>query len=131
MKLANLSKGVVLGLTILLATSLFAANSNKGQLATLNAITVNGKALPAGNYNVEWTGTGSNVQVNILKGKEVVATAPASLVTLAQSSDSNAAVAKDNGDGTRTLSQIRFGGKKYALQFGGDDSSMEASGSSK
>jgi len=127
---ANISKGLVLGLSLLLATSLFAATSNKGSLSTLSAVNVNGKSLPAGNYAVEWSGTGSNVQVNILKNKDVVASAPATVVKLDQSSDANAAVVKTNEDGSKALSQIRFGGKKFALQLG-DESSMEASGSTK
>jgi len=130
MKIAHVSKGLLLGLTLLLATSVFAANRNQGSLSTLNNVTVNGKSLPAGDYSVKWEGTGSNVQLNILKGKTVVATAPARVVTLDQSSDADAAVVKANGDGSKALAEIRFSGRKYALQLS-DDNSMEASGSSK
>ena len=129
MKLANISKRLLLGLTLLLATSVFAVN-NKGSLSTLNPVTVNGKSLPAGDYSVKWEGAGSNVQLNILKGKTVVATAPARLVTLDQSADGDAAVVKDNGNGSRSLAEIRFSGKKYALQLS-DEGTMEAGGSSK
>src|SRR5262249_46949258 len=106
------------------------ANKNQGSLSTLNAVTVNGKALPAGDYSVKWEGTGSNVQLDILKGKDVVASTPARLVNLEQSSDGNAAVVKDNGDGSKSLAEIRCGGKKYALQIS-ESGGMEANGSSK
>lgn len=130
MKLANVSKGLLLSMTLLLTTSLFAANKNQGSLSTLSAVTVNGKALPAGDYSVKWEGTGSNVQLNIFKGKEVVATAPARLVNLDQSASGDAAVVKDNGNGSKSLAEIRFSGKKYALQIG-DEGTMEAGNSSK
>lgn len=130
MKFANVSKGLLLGLTLLLATSLFAA-SNKGSLQTMSDVTVSGKTLPAGEYSLQWEGTGSNVVLNILKGKTVVATTPARLVDLNQSPSSDGAVIRSNDDGSRSLAEVRFGGKKYALQIGGESASAEAGGSSK
>jgi len=130
MKSTNVSKGLLLGLTLLLATSLFAA-SNHGSLQTLSAITVSGKTLPAGDYSVNWDGTGQNVQMNIMKGKKVVATAPATLVDLSQPASSDAAVIKSNEDGTKSLAEVRFGGKKYALQVGQGSGSGEGNTASK
>jgi hypothetical protein len=130
MKYANVSKGLLLGLTLLLATSLFAA-SNHGSLQTLSNVTVSGKTLPAGNYTVNWDGTGQNVQLNIMKGRKVVATAPATLVDLSNAPSADAAVIKDNGDGTKSLAEVRFGGKKYALQIGQNSGSGEGSTASK
>ncbi len=130
MNYKNTVKGLLLGLTVLLATSVFAA-SNKGSLETLSSITVNGTTLPAGSYQLKWEGTGSNVQLNILKGSKVVATTPARLVDLQQSPNQDQAVMKNNGDGSKSLSEVRFGGKKYALQVGGEANSAEMSGSTK
>ncbi|HXZ42602.1 MAG TPA: hypothetical protein VEG68_17820 [Terriglobales bacterium] len=130
MKFVNVSKGLLLGLTLLLATSLFAAN-NKGSLQTMSDLTVSGKTLPAGEYSLKWEGSGSNVQLNILKGNKVVATTPARLVDLSQTSNSDAAVIKSNGDGSKSLAEVRFGGKKYALQIGEESGSAEMAGSSK
>jgi len=130
MKFANVSKGLLLGVLLLLATSVF-ASSNKGSLQTMSDLTVNGKALPAGDYSLQWEGTGSNVQVNILKGKKVVATTPAKLVDLNQAANNDSAVVKANGDGTKSLSEVRFSGKKYALQIGDESANAEASGASK
>lgn len=126
----NLSKGLLLGLTLLLATSVFAA-SNKGSLQTLNAITVNGKTLPAGDYSLKWEGTGSNVQLNIMKGSKVVATTPARVVDLKQSPSQDQAVVKNNDDGSKSLAEVRFGGKKYALQIGEEANTAEMNGSTK
>ncbi len=116
MKLSRVSKGLVLGLALLLATSVFA--SNTGSLNVQEAITVSGKQLPAGDYKVKWDGTGSNVEISIVKGKTVLATAPARLVDLKESSPSDAAVVRKNDNGSRSLSEIRFSGKKFALALG-------------
>jgi hypothetical protein len=130
MKIRNVSKGLLLGLTLLLATSLFAAgDSNKGSLQTLGAVTVNGTNLPAGDYSVKWEGTGSNVQLTILKGKKVVATTPAHLVDLGSPASADSAVVKSD-NGTRMLSEVRFGGKKYALQIGEESGSGASGGGS-
>jgi hypothetical protein len=130
MKFANVSKGLLLGLTLLLASSLFAA-TNKGALTTMSDVTVSGKTLPAGSYSLQWEGTGSNVQLNILKGKTVVASTPAHLVDLSQSAGADAAVIRSNDDGSKSLAEVRFSGKKYALQIGGEAGTMESAGSSK
>jgi hypothetical protein len=129
MKFANVSKGLLLGLALLLATSVFAA-SNKGSMELLNPVTVSGKQLPAGDYSVKWDGSGPNVELNILRGNKVVATTPARLIDLTQTPSSNAAVVKSNDDGSRSLAEIQFGGKKYALAIG-QETAMDGSGSSK
>jgi len=133
MKAGNISKGLLLGVTLLLATSLLAVGeSNKGSLQTLSAVTVNGTNLPAGDYLLRWEGEGSNVQLSILKGKKVVTTTPARVVELAAAPSTDSAVVTSESNGTRTLSQVRFGGKKYALQIeGGSGGGESMSGSSK
>jgi hypothetical protein len=130
MKFANISKGLLLGLALLLATSAFAA-ANKGSVQFLSPVTVSGKQLPAGDYSVKWDGNGPNVELNILQGNKVVATTPARLIDLSQKPDSDAAVVRSNADGSRSLSEIHFGGKKYALAVGSESASMDGSGSSK
>jgi hypothetical protein len=130
MKLANISKGLLLGLALMLATSVFAA-ANKGSIQLLDSVSISGKQLPAGDYSVKWDGNGPNVELNILKGNKVVATTPARLIDVTQKSDRDAAVVKSNDDGSRSLSEIHFAGKKYALAIGSESASMDGSGSSK
>ena len=127
MKFANISKGLLLGLSLLLATSVFAANThnNKGALQLQNSVTISGTTVPAGDYAVKWEGTGSNVQLNILKGSKVVASSPARLIDLEQSSDRDSTVLKSNGDGSKSLSEIRFNGKKYALAIGNESANAD------
>ncbi|HZR55480.1 MAG TPA: hypothetical protein VFA74_01285 [Terriglobales bacterium] len=129
MKITNLSKSLVLGMALLLTTSVFAAN--KGSLQVMDTVTVNGQSLKAGDYNLKWDGTGTNVQLSILKGGKVVATTPAQVVNLQSSPNNSAAVLKNNPDGSRSLSEIRFGGKKYALAIGGEAAQTDSNNSTK
>jgi len=116
---------------VMLATSAFAAAANKGSMQLLDPVTVSGKQLPAGEYSVQWDGSGPNVEVNIMKGKKVVATTPARLIDLSQKPARDAAVVKNNDDGSRSLAEIHFGGKAYGLAIGTESASMDSSGSSK
>jgi len=129
MKFANISKGLLLGLALLAATSVFAA-SNKGSVQLLDPVTVSGKQLPAGDYSVKWDGNGPNVELNIMKGSKVIATTPARLIDLSQKTTGDAAVVKSNEDGSRSLTEIRFGGRKYALAIGQETASMDGSSNS-
>jgi hypothetical protein len=129
MKSSQLSKGLLLGLALLLATSAFAAN--KGSLQVSDPVMVSGKQLAPGAYTVEWEGNGPNVELNILQGKKVVATMPARLIDLNRSADGDSAVVRKNDDGSRTLAEIRFAGKKYALALGNESAKAEAGDSTK
>jgi hypothetical protein len=128
MKFATISKSVVLGLAVLLASSAFAAS--KANLNLQNPTTINGTKLKAGEYRLEWDGTGPNVEVSIRQGKNVLAKVPAKIVDLNTAASNDAAVVKMNGDGTSTLAGARFQGKKYALEIGESGDGMQA-GSSK
>lgn len=122
---------MVLGVAFL-ATSAFAAASNKQSLQISHSITVNGTTLKAGEYRLEWEGAGPNVELNIKQGKNVVAKVPARVVELPENSANTAAVTKDGGNGMSALSGIRFEGKKFALEIGDSATSdMPTSGSTR
>ncbi|PYX94612.1 MAG: hypothetical protein DMG71_11975 [Acidobacteria bacterium] len=116
MKLSTISKGLLLGLALVLATSAFAGD--KGVFQIQGPTVVSGQSLPAGEYQAKWRGSGSNVELSILKGKKVVATVPAHMLELKDSSSQDSAVVRKNDDGSRSLSELRFAGKKYALALG-------------
>lgn len=128
MKFATVSKNVMLGLALLLASSAFAAT--KGSLQISHPVTVNGTQLKPGDYKVEWDGSGPNVEVSILQGNNVIAKTPAHVVDLSTAPNGNAAITRTNSDGSSSLSGVRFGGKKIALEFGEASDGMQA-GSSK
>jgi hypothetical protein len=128
MKFATVSKSLVLGLALLLASSAFAGT--KANLQLSNPVTLNGTTLNAGDYKVQWEGSGPNVEVSILKGKNVVAKVPAHVVELQAAAPSDAAVTRKNDSGPNTLAGLRFEGKKIALDLGEASDGMQA-GSSK
>ena len=109
-------------------SSAFAAS--KANLTLNNPTSINGTSLKAGEYKLQWDGNGPNVEVSIMQGKKVVAKVPAKVVDLNQSSANDAALLKQNSDGTTTLAGARFQGKKFALELGEASDGMQA-GSSK
>jgi hypothetical protein len=124
MRVAKISKGLLLGLALLLATSAFAAN--QGSLQVSDPVTVSGKQLAAGEYTVKWEGTGPNVELNILRGRNVVATVPARMIDLDRKPKRDSAVITVNGDGRKSLNEIRFSGKKYALAINAESAKAES-----
>jgi len=128
MKFATVTKSLVVGLALTLASSAFAAS--KANLTLNNPTSINGTSLKAGEYKLQWDGNGSNVEVSIMQGKKVIAKVAAKVVDLNQSSANDAALLKQNSDGTTTLAGARFQGKKFALELGEASDGMQA-GSSK
>jgi hypothetical protein len=121
MKVSKISSGLLLGLTLLLATSASAATNsskNKGSLNIQEPVTVNGTRLAVGNYKVTWQGAGADVELNIIQFHKVVATVPARLVVLPFPARSDRYGTGELEDGTTSLSSIGFYGKKYELAIG-------------
>jgi hypothetical protein len=127
MKCATVSKGLILGLALMLASSAFAAT--KGSLLISDPVTVNGTKLKPGDYKLQWEGSGPSVEVSIVQGKNVVAKVPAHVVDLSTPASNSAAITRTNEDGTTSLAAIRFEGKKFALELG--DAGDGMGGSSK
>jgi hypothetical protein len=128
MKFATVTKSAVMGLALLLASSAFAAS--KATMTLNHPTTVNGTQLKAGDYKLEWDGSGPDVQLSIVQGKNVIAKVPAKVVELNTKAANDAAVLKDNGNGTTSLTEARFAGKNFSLKIGQVDDGMQA-GSSK
>jgi len=129
MKFATVSKMLVLGLGLLLASSAFAAN--KASLQLSNPVTVKGTTLKPGDYKLQWEGDGPNVELSIIQGKSVITKVTAHVVELQTAAANDAAVTRSDGSGPSSLEGIRFQGKKFALDLTESGESMQASGSSK
>lgn len=125
MKFATVSKSVVMGLALLLASSAFAAT--KANLHLSDQTMVNGTKLKAGDYKLEWDGAGPNVEVSIVQGKNVVAKVPAKVVELTTPAQGDAAVTEAGQDGATVLTAARFNGKKFALDLEGSSDGMTGS----
>jgi len=124
MKFATVTKSLVMGLALLLATSALAGT--KASLTLQNPVTVNGTTLKPGDYKLQWDGSGPNVEVSIMQGKTVITKVPAKLVDLSFPAANNAAVITNSSDGTRSLAGARFEGKKFALELGESNGGMQA-----
>ena len=124
MKTSNFANKLMVGVALLLATSAFAAN--KGSLQVQEPLNVNGTRLAPGDYKVQWDGTGPSVELSIMQGKKVVTKVPAHVIDLSSASPSDAAVVKNNGDGTKSLSEVRLSGKKFALAVGEEAAKADA-----
>lgn len=123
MKFATVSKSLLMGAALLLATGAFAATA---KMELNNPTTISGTKLKPGNYKLQWDGTGPNVEVSVVKGKDVVAKVPAKVVDLSTPAQ-NDALLYSASDGN-TLSGIRFAGKTFGLDL---TSSGDGGGSSK
>jgi hypothetical protein len=128
MKLSTFSKSLLPALALLLATSAFAANkANEGLFTVFDPLTVSGHQLAPGQYKLRWDGTGSSVELMILSQGKLVATVLAHMVELGKAELRNGTEANKNADGSLSLSQIDFAGKKYALAFGNESAATESS----
>jgi len=128
MKFTTVSKTLLMGLALTLASSAFAAS--KANLTLNNPTSINGTKLKPGDYKLEWEGSGPSVEVSIVQGKKIVTKVPAKIVDLDKAPSNDAALLKQNSDGSTTLSGARFQGKKFALELGESSDGMQA-GSSK
>ena len=115
MNTKNIAKGLLFGASLLLASAAFAGE--KASVKVYEDVKLNGKTIPAGKYDLTWEGTGSNVQVSIVKGKEVVATVPAQLEAAKSSPASTGYSTRTEGDGSKSITNVFFAGKKYSLNL--------------
>jgi hypothetical protein len=116
------------GTSLLFTASAFAGNGSKKSLHFDTSVTVEGKPLPAGDYKFEWSGTGPDVKVNILKGKETVASVSARVVSVPAANKQDGYSATAAKDGSRSLTTLFFSGDKYDLEVGEASAASAAPG---
>jgi hypothetical protein len=126
MKLSIRFKQLLPMLALLLSTSAFAAN--KGSFSIITSATINGHQLAPGDYQAKWDGTGPAVQVSILSNGKLVTTVPARLVELSSPGPDNAVGLNQHDDGSWTVREIYFAGKKYELDLSGTAAATEPTG---
>ena len=98
--------------TLGLCAGLFAKDKNEGKFTLVDSIQVGSNQLKPGEYKAIWDGTGPDVQVKILQGKNVVVTVPAKLVDESSGQDS-VTVSNPN----KSLQEINFRSLHKALVF--------------
>jgi hypothetical protein len=128
MKLTKL-RTFAIGASLLFASGAFAGDGNKGKLRLIEPVTIEGKQVKAGEYNVQREGTGADLKLVISKGKETIATVPAHQVEEQSRNRSEAYGSRTEADGSKTLTSIFFAGNKYDLQAGQDQAAQTPNGS--
>ena len=118
MRKAKFAAGL-LTFSLMFAGGAIAGNTNKTTLKFGETVTVAGKQLPPGQYNVEWAGTGSDVELNISNGKGPVAKVPAQIVPLEKALSGSGYSTDADQAGNRVLTGIFLGGKRYELSITG------------
>jgi hypothetical protein len=126
MKLSKISLSLI-GSALLLSSAALAGDSNKGSLQLYEKVNIEGKPLNPGKYTVTWEGTGPNVQVTVLQGKQAVATFPAHVTEQATRNAEDAYGSAAETDGTRSLTAIYPNGKRFSLEIGQVAASQAAS----
>jgi len=117
MRKTKLTPGL-LTFSLLLATGTIAGNTNKGTLQVDETVTVGGKPLPAGRYQVEWTGTGPAVELSISNGRDTLAKLPAQILPMKKAYAQSGYSTNTDQAGNKALTEIFFAGKKYELSIG-------------
>ncbi len=115
MKTKHFAKGLLFGAALVLASAAFAGE--KASVKLYDDVKVNGKTLPAGKYDLSWEGSGANVQLSIHQGKETIATVPAQSAATNSAPTSTGYSTKKEDDGSKSLTNVFFAGKKYTLNL--------------
>ncbi len=105
------------GTSLLFSASAIAGNGKK-TIHFERSVTLEGTTLPAGDYKFEWTGTGPDVKVNVIKGKETVASVSAHIVPTNVSYKQDGYSSTAGKDGSAAVSTIFFSGDKFDLELG-------------
>lgn len=106
---------VIVALMLIAPVLLLAAPKNSAKVTFTETVTINGSAVPPGDYHVVWQGTGPSAEATFLQGKKVLASAPATLVN-AKSEYDGAIETKDGNDNSKVLEAIDWSDR--SLRFG-------------
>lgn len=120
MRFAKYSIGLMLAMCISL--SAFAKDKNEGKFSLSSPAQVGSTQLQPGDYKVTWDGSGSDVQVKILQGKNVVATTSAKLVQKEQPAPYSAVTLSTPTNGAASVNELTFDKRKESLVFGSAES---------
>lgn len=109
-----------------LTTAAFAGNNKMHYVSVAHDVQLNGKTLPAGDYYVKYDTSGPTAQVTFLKNGKEVASANGQVKQLDSAPEYNQIVTQD-GNGTKTLSEIDFAKTKTGVTF--EASALSGAGS--
>ena len=104
-------------LALLSPVGALARDKNQHSVVIPDSMQVGSVQLEAGNYKVEWQGTGPDIQVNFVRNGKTVATVPGTL----NANDNHVvqdAIVTDTASSTNKLKEIDFGRDKESVTFG-------------
>ena len=122
MKASRLSASLFV-VSLLLPAAILAGTTNKKTLHLFDTVTVEGKTLAPGDYRIQWNDAGPNVQVDIVRGRDTVATVPAKIVTAGSKNQQDGYTLKPTENGGQGLVSVFFSGKDYTLEIQPDAAS--------
>jgi len=116
---------LIMAFAMLLPVSALAREKNQGQLKLYDPAQIGSTVLKAGTYTVRWTGSGPQVQVNVLKNKETVATTTGTLKDESNLHQDAVVLNKTNGSAaSEEVAEIDFASRKQALVLTPDTSNQ-------
>ena len=121
MKASRFTLGAIA--VVLLSVSGWASDRMKANIQIYKTVNVGSTQLAPGEYQLTWTGTGTNAEAIFLQGKKVIATVPAQ-VTEERSGYSSPALRTDSVSNTLTGVEL----PKVSLSFTSDNSIPANSG---
>ena len=109
-------------LAVTLATSFmatqYAVAQNAGTVKLAYSASLVGKQVAAGEYKVAWETHSPEAVVTLTQKKKMIATVPAKWVDRDAKYETNSVLYSTNPDGSYTILEMRFAGRKGALVFG-------------
>lgn len=110
---------VAIAAVIVLSMSLnsFAKDKNETRVTFSEKVQVGSTEVKPGDYKLQWDGNGPDVQVKVVKGKDVVATVPAKLLANTSKQGGDAIQTRANAN-EKQLEQVDFAGGRQSLVFG-------------
>jgi len=117
----------IVALMLMAPVALLAAPKDSASITFTETLTVNGTAVPPGDYHIVWQGTGPSVEATILQGKKVVASAPATLVN-AKTQYDGAIETSDGSNNSKVLEAIDWSNR--SLRFGQTNASSPGTSTS-
>lgn len=110
---------LILLIVVTLALAFSAAANNSKTLSFRTEVTLNGSKLPTGFYEITWVSHSPEATVTFVKAGQTMITAMGKWVDRDVKYDTDTVVYTNNPDGSHTLLEIRFAGRKQALVFAG------------
>ncbi len=111
-------KTLILTLAILLMANILVMAKDAISIEVTHPLSVSGSQISPGSYNLSWVSHSPDATVTFKRNDKIVATANARIEERDSKYSNTEVVYQTNPDGSRTLLEVRLGGRKQVLVFG-------------